>query len=97
MRKLTKIIRIKVRNNFYIVRYSGRFRRIKIIKSKVLIMKNKSKFRNIIIILLLFILLFPIPMRLKDGGSIRFQALLYSVTKVHRLNDDSEAENEFLI
>jgi hypothetical protein len=45
-------------------------------------MKNKSKFRNIIIILLLLILLFPIPMRLKDGGSIRFQALLYSVTKV---------------
>ena len=59
-------------------------------------MKNKSKFRNIIIILLLFILLFPIPMRLKDGGSIRFKALLYSVTKVHRLNNDSEAENEFL-
>ncbi|WP_129724832.1 hypothetical protein [Xylanivirga thermophila] len=59
-------------------------------------MENKSKFRNIIIILLLFILLFPIPMRLKDGGSIRFQALLYSVTKVHRLNNDSEAVNEFL-
>lgn len=35
-------------------------------------------------------------MGLKDGGSIRFQALLYSVTKVHRLNNDLEAENEFL-
>lgn len=56
-------------------------------------MENKSKYRSIIVILLIIILLFPIPMSLKDGGSIRFQALLYSVTKVNRLNDYIDAEN----
>lgn len=46
------------------------------------------KKRNILIIaiiVLLVILLFPIPMKLKDGGSIEFKALLYSVTKYHKL------------
>ena len=47
----------------------------------------KNKFLLIVIIILLLILLIPIPMRLKDGGSIRFQALLYSVTKYHKLSE----------
>ena len=48
-------------------------------------MKNK-KVWIIVIIIIALILLFPIPMRLKDGGSIKFQAALYSVTKYHKLN-----------
>lgn len=32
-------------------------------------------------------------MRLKDGGSIRFKSLLYSVTKINRLNEDINSEN----
>lgn len=47
----------------------------------------KNKFLLIVIIILLLILLIPIPMRLKDGGSIRFQALLYTVTKYHKLSE----------
>ena len=38
-----------------------------------------------ITILLAVILLFPIPMRLKDGGTVVYQAVLYRVEKVHRL------------
>lgn len=30
-------------------------------------------------------MLFPIPMRMKDGGTVKYQALLYSVSLVHRL------------
>lgn len=52
-------------------------------------MKKKSIL--IVIIIIVLILLFPIPMRLKDGGSIRFQALLYSVTKYHRLDYSTES------
>ena len=52
-------------------------------------MKNK-KIWIIIIVIIALILLFPIPMRLKDGGSIKFQALLYSVTKYHKLVHESE-------
>lgn len=47
-------------------------------------MKNKKIW--IIIVIVALVLLFPIPMRLKDGGSIEFKAILYSVTKYHQLN-----------
>lgn len=52
-------------------------------------MKNK-KVLIVIIIIIALVLLFPIPIRLKDGGSVRFQALLYSVTKYHRLDHSTE-------
>lgn len=55
----------------------------------------KSKKMIIIgIILAILILLVPIPMRLKDGGSIKYKALLYSITKVHRFNIESETGYE---
>ena len=53
-------------------------------------MKNK-KIIILIIVIIALILLFPIPMRLKDGGSIRFQALLYNVTIYHKLNHQVES------
>ena len=31
------------------------------------------------------ILLIPIPMRLKDGGSVEYRAILYTITKYHKL------------
>ena len=52
-------------------------------------MKSK-KICIVIIVIIALILLIPIPMRLKDGGSVRFQALLYSVTKYHQLNHQVE-------
>ena len=53
-------------------------------------MKNK-KIWIVIIVIIALILLFPIPMRLKDGGSIKFQAALYSVTKYHKLAHETES------
>ena len=53
-------------------------------------MKNK-KIWILIIVIIALILLFPIPMKLKDGGSIKFQAALYSVTKYHRLDHESDS------
>ena len=52
-------------------------------------MKSK-KICIFIIVIIALILLVPIPMRLKDGGSVKFQALLYSVTKYHQLNHQVE-------
>lgn len=41
----------------------------------------------IIIIVLLLILLFPIQInRLKDGGTVEYSSLLYSITKYHKLD-----------
>lgn len=43
-----------------------------------------------VFILLAIIILFPVPLRLKDGGTIKYQAILYSVSDVHSLVLGSE-------
>lgn len=50
----------------------------------------KKKTTIIIIIALLLILLIPIPMHLKDGGTVEYKALLYKFSKVHRLTGNIE-------
>ena len=52
--------------------------------------KRQMKKRRIIVIvsiILALILLFPVPIRYKDGGSVKFHSVvnIYSVTKLHRL------------
>ena len=41
--------------------------------------------KRVIIILTALMLLIPIPRRLKDGGTVEYNAVLYSVDKVHQL------------
>ena len=48
----------------------------------------KEKAIAIGLILLVFILLLPIPRRYKDGGTVEYRALLYSVYDVYRLSID---------
>ena len=48
----------------------------------------------IVCILLVIILLIPIPLRLKDGGTVVYKALAYSVSRVHRLAS-VKAEKEY--
>jgi len=40
----------------------------------------------------LLVLLVPIPMHLKDGGTVEYRALLYKVSKVHSLISVEEKE-----
>ncbi len=54
----------------------------------------KKKIIVAITILLAIVLLCPIPMRLKDGGTVKYQALLYSVSDVHRLAPSTESGYE---
>lgn len=42
--------------------------------------------KKIFIVIIALILIFPIPFRLKDGGSIEYRALLYTITKYHKLS-----------
>ena len=46
-------------------------------------MKRKT-FAIIAIIVVLVILLTPIRMNLKDGGSVSYKSLVYEVTKIHQ-------------
>ena len=41
-------------------------------------------------VLVAAILLFPMPIHYKDGGTVEYKALLYSVQNVHRLNPDPQ-------
>ena len=52
-----------------------------------------KKTKIIITVIVLLILLVPIPTRYKDGGSVRYRAILYDVTKYHQL--DLEAETGY--
>ncbi len=49
----------------------------------------KKKILIAVIVIILLVLLVPIPMRLKDGGTIEYRALIYTVSKVHKLNHNS--------
>lgn len=52
----------------------------------------KKRIILLVIIVILLILLFPIPLHLNDGGSVEFRALLYTVTKYHKLAPVKENE-----
>ena len=47
----------------------------------------KRKVLAIIAGIVVAMLLIPLPFGLKDGGSTRFQAVLYSVTRVHQFSE----------
>ena len=49
-----------------------------------------------ICVLLAIVLLVPIPMRLKDGGTVVYRAVLYLVEVVHRLGAVDTAGDEYL-
>ena len=49
-----------------------------------------------ICILLAIVLLIPIPMRLKDGGTVVYNAILYQVENVHRIDPEATSENDYL-
>lgn len=55
-------------------------------------MKKKKVYIIIIVSVLSIILLFPIPMHLKDGGTVEYRALLYKVSDVHSLTSMEEME-----
>lgn len=50
-------------------------------------MKRKT-FAVIAIIVALTILLTPIRMNLKDGGSVSYKSLVYEITKIHQYNPE---------
>ena len=56
----------------------------------------KKKVMIGICVVLAIVLLVPIPMRLKDGGTVVYHAVLYQVEDVHRLGAVDTAGDEYL-
>ena len=54
----------------------------------------KKKILIISIIIVLLILLIPVPIRLKDGGTVEYKAILYEISDVKRLNEISRTGYE---
>ncbi|NLZ46903.1 MAG: hypothetical protein GX896_09470 [Clostridiales bacterium] len=56
--------------------------------------KNKISIKKKIIIAIVIVLalisLIPVVIRYDDGGTVEYKAILYSVTKYHMLDDESE-------
>lgn len=48
------------------------------------------------LILAAVILLTPIPLRLKDGGSVRYKSLVYEVTKIHQLSPEADGFKPYI-
>ena len=57
----------------------------------------KKKAIIIVCVLLAIVLLFPIPLRLRDGGTVQYKAILYTVSDVQSLAtiEEQEAGKEF--
>jgi len=57
----------------------------------------KKKIITIIcLVLVALVLLVPIPLRYKDGGTVKYSALLYSVTNVHSIITQYGADGEYV-
>lgn len=50
-----------------------------------------------IVVFLMFLLLIPVPLHMKDGGSVQYRALLYNVTKYHQITMEMDAEDEEIV
>ena len=48
------------------------------------------------IIVVLVILLTPIRMNLKDGGSVRYKSMVYEVTKIHQLTPEVDGVKPYI-
>ncbi|MBO5530723.1 MAG: hypothetical protein J5970_04920 [Bacilli bacterium] len=55
---------------------------------------KKKKIIIIVAIVVFILMLIPIPNRLKDGGSVEYNAVLYQYTKIHRLSEKSSTGYE---
>ena len=52
--------------------------------------------KNVIIAICVFlaiVFLLPIPLKLKDGGTVEYTAILYKVSRVHSIDSTEEIEN----
>lgn len=45
---------------------------------------SKNKIRILVIVIIVLLLLVPIPAKMRDGGSVEYTAIVYSITRYNR-------------
>lgn len=58
--------------------------------------KRKKVIIIIIIVLILAVLLVPLPVRNKDGGTVKYKAVLWSYTDYHTLADELDENGKYV-
>ena len=56
----------------------------------------KKKIMIVVCVIAALLLLTPIPVRLKDGGTVEYNAILYQVHDVHRINPDINGKEPYI-
>ena len=49
------------------------------------VIRKKKLLVSVTVLLVLAVLLTPVRLNLKDGGSVRYRSLVYEITKIHQL------------
>lgn len=57
---------------------------------------KKKHFIIIAVVVALVILLAPVRINIKDGGSIMYKSLVYEVTQIHQLAMEADSENPYI-
>ena len=57
---------------------------------------KKKRIGIVVVISVLLILLTPVRMNLKDGGSVRYKSLVYEVTKIHQLAPEADGVKPYI-
>lgn len=63
-------------------------------------MKNRKKlilWGSLALVALFLVLLIPIPLRYKDGGTVEYRAVLYSYTRYHAMENEIVNENDEVV
>ena len=50
-----------------------------------------------IVVIFMLVLLLPIRLQMKDGGSVQYKAVLYTVTKYHQITLEMDDENKGVV
>ena len=53
----------------------------------------KKKWIKMLCVAIALILLFPVPIKFKDGGTVEYTAILYKISDVHSLATPEDYEN----
>lgn len=56
----------------------------------------EKKLFTIALIIIIALFLIPVPMRLKDGGTVVYKSLTYKISDVHRLNPDITSDKPYI-
>ena len=54
----------------------------------------KKKWIKMLCVAIALILLFPVPIKFKDGGTVEFRAMTYTVVKWHRILPTADASGK---